>query len=226
MWCWWRWRWWRWWCCCCCYFRVSFFPSIVIINSVLTISRDAFFKIRRFFFTLLIFAVRPLIQGTFHVVVLCSQTIKHTEKKAINAERNVENGASLVLVLESRATQYFFPFCLLVLTHLVNIYNRNARLSSFCLVLLHFIFRICFASLSALFYFNFFSASQFYGWILLALMNRTQSKFFSTNELTPSKSMPSHLTRVFVVVCRRAEVAQSERWTRIYRYESTFLTNG
>lgn len=43
-------------------------------------------------------------------------------------------------------------------------------------------------------------------------MNRTV-KVLSTNELTLSKSMPSHLV-------------ESARWTRISRYESTFLANG
>lgn len=82
----------------------------------------------------------------------------NTPKKAINERKEMlKNGASLVLVLESRATLFFNLFSLT----------------------LDWIF-ISFQSVSL---------------CCVVLMNRTV-KVLSTNELTLSKSMPSHLARV------------------------------
>lgn len=148
------------------------------------------------FFTLFIFAVlRYLFKGPSMPFFARKQL--NTPKKSNKRWKKCENGAPLVLVLESRATQHFF--CLLVLTHLVNIYNRSARCcrrsALFCFIL-YFVF--VFASF--LFYFNFFLSILWLNFCSRWWIG--QSKFFSTNELTLSKSMPSHLTRVHACVWR------------------------
>lgn len=148
----------------------------------------------------------------------------NTPKKSNKRWKKCENGTQLLLVLESRATRLYFILFhtfyfayLFSLTWRIFIFKVLGGCAVFCLILFRIICLLFFHRLLVL-----FSSLFLILWLNFALSDESDSQSSFRLMSWHCQNRCLAISRSFARCARRV----SSRWTRIYRYESTFLTNG